>query len=102
MSTYNLYETEIEYDDEDHVEKEDEERLTKVIEEQGLELDEFGDLVQKKTSVAKTMICSCGFYTCPMVKKFGHPMPVFKEQIEPLHPQGRRDKRAVELKKGSN
>lgn len=50
------------------------------------------------TNAKAVKICSCGHYTCPLQPRFGHPVPVFKEDIEPLWPQSTRDKRAIELK----
>jgi hypothetical protein len=50
------------------------------------------------TSSSFLEICSCGYHTCSMIFLYGHPIPVFKSDIEPLFPQSRRDQRALELK----
>ena len=64
-----------------------------------IEADELAaeDLVAA-AKLARRQICSCGFFTCGAIGRYGHPLPVFKEDIEPLWPQGTRDQRALELK----
>jgi hypothetical protein len=47
------------------------------------------------------LICSCGFYTCPMVTRYGLPEPVYQAEIRPLPDKYQRDRRALELQ-GSN
>jgi hypothetical protein len=44
-------------------------------------------------------ICPCGNFSCGMIKTLGLPVPIFKEEIERLYPQPRRDRRARELRK---
>lgn len=57
--------------------------------------DEMQEQVRK---LRKKPICSCGHYTCPLLPRYGHPVPVYKEEIRPLPNQMKRDKRALELK----
>lgn len=61
----------------------------------------FGEEVLEGAAVssgAVVEICSCGYHTCSMISRYGHPVPVFRSDIEPLFPQSRRDERALELK----
>ena len=77
--------------------EEEEARLRRKLAE-ALDL-ETGEIINKaKLQNMGRKICSCGFFTCGAIRLFGHPVPVFAEQIEPLYPQGKRDRRAIELK----
>lgn len=55
---------------------------------------------EMEDQLQKMEICSCGHYSCRMRPTFGHPVPLFKSDIEPLWPQSTRDRRALELKAG--
>jgi hypothetical protein len=91
--------TETEQEAAEHQENEDEEARTReYLAKRGLKVDEYGDIVEDTESRIVKVICSCGHYTCSLVDRYGHPVPVFKEDIEPLWPQHERDKRALELK----
>lgn len=46
----------------------------------------------------ETLVCSCGSTTCLAISRFGHPRPVFAQEIEPISCQTRRDRRALVLK----
>jgi hypothetical protein len=95
---YLYLETEEDYSS-DHSENDDEEtRTAEYLEKKGLKLDEYGQIVEDVESRTVAVICSCGYYTCGAIERFGHPLPVFQEDIEPLFPQHSRDKRALELK----
>lgn len=97
--TYLTFENETEERLGDHqASDEDEEQAKKALARAGLQLDEDGNLIDASEAAKRVQICSCGFYTCPAIVRYGHPVPVFKEDIEPLFPQSRRDERALELK----
>lgn len=79
---------------------EEEEAAKRALIAAGL-LDAEGEALEKRYAgnvTKRVIICSCGYYTCSAIGLYGHPVPVFKEDIEPLFPQGRRDRRALELK----
>ena len=82
-----------------------EEALLKYLASIGLEKNERGEIVpteaasqQAKDAASRVKICSCGFHTCRLIGLYGHPVPVFKEEIEPIPSQMMRDLRALELK----
>jgi hypothetical protein len=80
---------------------EEEEAYKRALMKAGV-LDENGEVIADAAAkLNRTEICSCGFFTCPAIVTYGHPVPLFKEDIEPLHPQSRRDRRALELKASS-
>lgn len=79
----------------EHSEADEEEAaMLKALAEAGL-VDEQGEATR---AAERVVICSCGLYTCGAIGLFGHPVPTFKEEIEPLWPQSRRDERALALK----
>lgn len=93
---YLTFETETDTSDEDHtVKSEEEEAARKLL--AGI-VDE-DNVIENKKAAKHHRICSCGFFTCGAIRIYGHPVPVFKESIEPLFPQSRRDRKALELKK---
>ena len=95
--------TETEETDSEHKESDDEEiRMAEYLEKRGLKIDEYGDVVEDTVSTVQKVICSCGHYTCCMVGRYGHPLPVFTESIEPLYPQSARDELALKLKEEVN
>lgn len=51
-----------------------------------------------KRAVRVTLVCSCGFTTCPVIGRYGLPRPVFHAEIEPIQSQCARDRRALELR----
>jgi hypothetical protein len=46
-------------------------------------------------------VCSCGHFTCGLIGRYGLPVPTFKDDVEPLFPQSRRDRRALEIRGGA-
>lgn len=48
-------------------------------------------------SVRVKEICSCGSFTCPLIRKYGLPETVYEREIKPL-PSGQRDQAALRLK----
>ncbi len=100
MATYLTEETDLEYTPADHeVADEEEEKMRELLAKQmGLDSAEDIEAHLKKDQSHKHNICSCGYFSCPMIVHYGHPVPIFKEDIEPLHPQTVRDIRALELK----
>lgn len=48
-------------------------------------------------TVRVKVVCSCGSYTCRAIRLFGHPVPVFQTEIEPLPSQYARDEHALRL-----
>jgi len=100
MSQY-LY-SESEEQASDHREDDEETKTEAYLAARGLRRNvETGEIEEDITSVVRVkIICSCGSYTCCMISRFGHPVEVFKGDIEPLYPQLARDRRAVELKGG--
>lgn len=100
MAQYLTEDSELEYSPADHeVADEEEEKMRELLAQQmGLaSVDELEDAL-KTSPVKQHDICSCGYFTCGMIVHYGHPVPVFKEDIEPLHPQYTRDQRALQLK----
>lgn len=51
----------------------------------------------KLATVRVKVICSCGYYTCGMIRRYGHPEPLYRSDIRPLPSQYARDRRALEL-----
>lgn len=86
----------------DHsVQDEDEEARLRELARKGLiEIDELTGEVIDQTALcaSKTLICSCGYHTCSLIIRYGLPVPIFKDDIEPIPSQSRRDKRALEIK----
>jgi hypothetical protein len=77
---------------------EEEEAYKRALMKAGV-LDENGEVIAEVADkLSRTEICSCGFFTCPAISTYGHPVPLFKSDIEPLYPQMTRDVRALELK----
>ena len=77
---------------------EESERYQELLIQAGLvESDE-----EKAAKLAKSqmnlVVCSCGSSRCYMIRKFGHPKPVFQTAIEPILSQFQRDKEALRLK----
>ncbi len=56
-----------------------------------------GQAKAKERTVRVKVICSCGYYTCGMIRRFGHPEPVYQVEIRPLPSQYARDLRALAL-----
>lgn len=52
---------------------------------------------ERAGGVRVKLVCSCGFATCPAVRRYGHPEPVFEAEIRPLPSQFARDQRALAL-----
>lgn len=48
--------------------------------------------------VRQKVICSCGYYTCAQIVRFGLIVPVFRAEIEPIPSQVTRDRRALQLR----
>jgi hypothetical protein len=85
----------------DHsAENEAEEAMLAYLAKLGLTRTEDGQIVaaEESAAVRKVVICSCGYFTCASIGLYGHPVPVYTEAIEPLFPQSRRDRRAIQLK----
>lgn len=96
---YTTEENEWEWEPNEHEEDTRAEvRTAEYLEKRGLKLDEQGNVVRDLKTRRVPIICSCGIYTCCMVTRFGHPEPVFEEDIKPLWPQSKRDRKALELK----
>lgn len=56
-----------------------------------------GKAKTKTRTVRVKVICSCGYYTCGMIRRFGHPEPLYQAEIRPLPSQYARDQRALAL-----
>lgn len=97
--TSNLY-TEPESAASDHVEDDEEAKTEAYLKAKGLRRnEETGEIEEDVESMIRVkVICSCGSYTCGMIRTFGHPVEVFKDAIEPLYPQMSRDRKALDLK----
>jgi len=78
----------------------EEEAIKRYLAKIGAVVEDGRVVVKNPEAVQKIIICSCGCFTCPAVSRFGHSVPVFKEDIEPLWPQHARDVRALQLKGG--
>lgn len=84
-----------------HGETDDEEAAIKeYLVKIGMTVENGEIVIKDQDALQKIVICSCGAFTCSQVSRFGHPVPVFKEDIEPLWPQYARDQRALALKGG--
>jgi hypothetical protein len=85
-------------------EDEAEEAMLKYLAGLGLTKNEDGQIVaaEENKALKKVVICSCGCFTCGAIGIFGHPVPVFTEQIEPIPSQFSRDREALRLKGGSS
>lgn len=84
----------------EHQEDDEEEAaIRKRLAEQAI-LDEATGAILKPRELQRLglEICSCGCFTCPLRKIYGHPVPTFEAEIKPLAPQPKRDRRALELK----
>jgi hypothetical protein len=80
----------------DHEEADEE--LARVLRERA-GLGELGEVVDEaKMRAARVEVCSCGYFTCGMISRYGLPVPTFKEDVEPLWPQARRDERALQIR----
>jgi hypothetical protein len=53
--------------------------------------------VEKQTKMVM-IVCSCGHAKCPCIPIFGHPVPVFEKEIQPIWSQMERDIVARRLK----
>ena len=74
------------------------ERIAEADEEarKAIETAMKADLAAKTASIK--IVCSCGFTRCGLIGRFGHPVPVFKAEIQPIPSQYARDMRALALK----
>lgn len=81
-------------------EDEAEEAMLAALAKLGLTKNEDGQIVaaEENRAAKKTVICSCGYFTCSMVGVYGHPVPVYQAQIEPLPSQPSRDREALRIK----
>ena len=46
----------------------------------------------------RTLVCSCGFKTCPLIHRYGLSVPTFEGEIRPIPSQFSRDRRALDIK----
>jgi hypothetical protein len=84
-------------------EDEAEEAMLAALAKLGLTKNEDGEIVAENAATArKTVICSCGLFSCGAIGIYGHPVPVFQASIEPLYPQSTRDREALALKGGAS
>lgn len=61
----------------------------------------LAQLVEQAKADMVKVICSCGSFSCGAITTFGHPVPLYQAEIEPLSSQYSKDCRAVALKGGS-
>lgn len=94
--------TELEEERDAHTAEDDEEEaMLAYLAKLGLTKNEDDQIVAVTEKVKKVVICSCGYFTCGAIGIFGHPVPVFQENIEPIPSQPSRDREALRLKGAS-
>lgn len=54
--------------------------------------------VVKTAAVSQTLICSCGYKTCPLIVRFGLSVPTWTGVIQPIGSQMVRDTTALSIK----
>ena len=78
---------------------EESERYQELLIEAGLVEDDEEKQRQIAKSRMELVVCSCGSSRCYMIKRFGHPRPIYDREIEPITGgQWPKDKRALALK----
>ena len=84
-----------------HTGEDEEEEAYKVaqarLEAEELEKAAAAEKAMIRAQQAKKKICSCGYFTCGLVKRFGTPKPCYDNKIEPIGSQYERDKKALDL-----